>query len=70
MLMNKFKQFLEENWVLVLSFIYIISPIDVIPGDFATGVGLIDDFFVLVLTGIYLFVKFLIRERKKEKKDI
>jgi uncharacterized membrane protein YkvA (DUF1232 family) len=64
--MEKVKRFLKENWILVLSFIYIISPIDLIPGDFATGVGLIDDIGVLFLTGIYSFVKFLIIERRKE----
>jgi uncharacterized membrane protein YkvA (DUF1232 family) len=68
--MDKVKRFLKENWVYVLSLIYIISPIDLIPGDLVTGVGLIDDLGVLVLTGGYAFVKFLIddREGKKEKK--
>jgi uncharacterized membrane protein YkvA (DUF1232 family) len=68
--MDKVKHFLKENWVYVLSLIYIISPIDLIPGDLVTGVGLIDDLGVLVLTGGYAFVKFLIddREGKKEKK--
>lgn len=67
--MDKVKRFLKENWVLVLSFIYIISPIDLIPGDFVTGVGLIDDLGVLVSTGLYMFIKFLIaeKEQKKEK---
>jgi uncharacterized membrane protein YkvA (DUF1232 family) len=67
--MEKVKRFLKENWVLVLSFIYIISPIDLIPGDIVTGVGLIDDLMVLVLTGGYAFIKFLIVERKAKKKE-
>lgn len=66
--MDKVKRFLKENWVLVLSFIYIISPIDLIPGDLVTGMGLIDDLFVLILTGGYAFVKFLIADRKEKKK--
>ena len=62
--MQKLKQFLKDNWVLVLSFIYIISPIDLIPGDFATGIGLIDDIAVLGATGVYAFIRFLIVEKK------
>lgn len=64
--MKKLKKFLEENWILVLSFIYIVSPIDLIPGDMATGVGLIDDIFVLISTGGYLLIKSLLDNRSKE----
>ncbi|MFA7627990.1 MAG: DUF1232 domain-containing protein [Candidatus Dojkabacteria bacterium] len=64
--MKKLKRFFKENWVLVLSFIYIVSPIDLIPGDMATGVGLIDDIFVLISTGGYLLIKFLIDNRGEE----
>lgn len=64
--MKKLKEFLKENWILVLSFIYIVSPIDLIPGDMATGIGLIDDIFVLISTGGYLFIKFMIDNRGKE----
>jgi uncharacterized membrane protein YkvA (DUF1232 family) len=68
--MKKFKQFLKENWVFVLSFIYIISPIDIIPGDLATGVGVIDDIGVLFLTLIYSFIKFLIVDKKDESEEL
>jgi uncharacterized membrane protein YkvA (DUF1232 family) len=64
--MKELKQFFKENWMLVLSFIYIVSPIDLIPGDMATGIGLIDDIFVLFSTGGYLLIKFLIDNRGKE----
>jgi uncharacterized membrane protein YkvA (DUF1232 family) len=64
--MKKLKQFFKENWILVLSFIYIVSPIDLIPGDMATGIGLIDDIFVLFSTGGYLLIRFLIDNRGKE----
>lgn len=64
--MKKLKQFFKENWILVLSFIYIVSPIDLIPGDMATGVGLIDDIFVLISTGGYLLIKSLLDNRSKE----
>jgi uncharacterized membrane protein YkvA (DUF1232 family) len=50
-----------------LSLIYIISPIDLIPGDIATGIGLIDDLGVLLLTGVYAFVKFVILDKKESK---
>mgnify|MGYP001210568043 CR=1 FL=1 len=64
--MKKLKQFFKENWILVLSFIYIVSPIDFIPGDIATGIGLIDDIFVLISTGGYLLIKFLVENKKEE----
>jgi len=64
--MKKLKEFLKENWILVLSFIYIVSPIDFIPGGMATGIGLIDDVVVLMSTGGYLLIKFLIENRNKE----
>lgn len=66
--MNKIKQFLKENWVYLLSFIYIISPIDIIPGDLATGIGITDDLGVLLLTGGYAFVRFLVDSKKTETK--
>jgi len=66
--MHKVKQFFKENWVYVLSFVYIISPIDLIPGDWATGVGLIDDLGVLLLTVIYSFIRFLIVEDEEGNK--
>ena len=62
--MKKLKQFFKENWILVLSFIYIVSPIDLIPGDMATGIGLIDDIFVLISTSGYLLIRFLIKNKE------
>ena len=64
--MKKLKQFLKENWILVLSLIYIVSPIDFIPGNIVMGIGLIDDIFVLISTGGYLLIKFLIENKKEE----
>jgi uncharacterized membrane protein YkvA (DUF1232 family) len=66
--MDKVKQFLKENWIYLLSFIYILSPIDLIPGDLATGIGVIDDLGVLVLTGGYAFVRFLVDSKKSNGK--
>jgi uncharacterized membrane protein YkvA (DUF1232 family) len=65
--MKKLKQFFKENWILVLSFIYIVSPIDFISGDVATGIGLIDDVFVLISTSVYFLTKFLVEDKKEEK---
>jgi uncharacterized membrane protein YkvA (DUF1232 family) len=67
--MSKSKEFLKQNWVLILSLIYIISPIDLIPGDIATGIGLIDDIAVLAGTGVYAFIRFLIEEKKRGRKE-
>lgn len=66
--MEKLKEFLKENWILVFSFIYIVSPIDLIPGDLASGIGLIDDMAVLLSTSIFLFVKFLLRKKEEVPK--
>lgn len=66
--MEKLKEFFKENWILLFSFIYIISPIDLIPGDLASGIGLIDDMAVLFSTSIFLFVKFLLRKKEEVPK--
>jgi uncharacterized membrane protein YkvA (DUF1232 family) len=66
--MNNIKIFLRQNWFLVLSFIYIVSPIDLIPGDMATGIGLIDDIGVLLGTAIYMFVRFLMDGKESSTK--
>mgnify|MGYP002357445038 CR=1 FL=1 len=66
--MEKLKEFFKENWILLFSFIYIISPIDLIPGDLASGIGLIDDMAVLLSTSIFLFVKFLLRKKEEVPK--
>ena len=68
--MDKVKTFLKQNWVLVLSLIYILSPIDLIPGDMVTGIGLIDDIVVLAGTSIYAFVKFLLEEKSMNREVV
>lgn len=65
--MEKVKTFLKQNWILVLSLIYILSPIDLIPGDMVTGIGLIDDIAVLFGTTIYAVVRYVIEEKKSKK---
>lgn len=67
--MGKFKQFVKSNWIYILSLIYILSPIDLIPGDVATGIGLIDDLGVLLLTGGYAVIKTALDNKKEEKEQ-
>jgi uncharacterized membrane protein YkvA (DUF1232 family) len=64
--MKRLKEFFKKNWVLIFSFIYIVSPIDLIPGDMATGIGLIDDMFVLIVTTIYFLIRFLTESEEGE----
>lgn len=40
-------KFIRENWLIILSAIYIVSPFDIIP-DFIVGMGLTDDIAVVV----------------------
>ena len=65
--MQKLKQFFKENWVLILSLIYIISPIDIIPGDMATGIGLIDDLGVLLATVVYTLIRSSTTDKKEKE---
>ncbi len=66
--MKQLKQFFKKNWILILSFVYIVSPIDLISGDMATGIGLIDDMAVLIFTTGYLLIRFL--TEPEEGKDV
>ncbi len=66
--MKNIKQFLIDNWVLILSFIYILSPVDFIPGDIVTGIGLIDDLSVLIMTTIYVIIRALVKQNKGKER--
>jgi uncharacterized membrane protein YkvA (DUF1232 family) len=53
-------KFLKKNWLLILSLIYILSPIDLIPEAFLGPLGLIDDaglLFILILKAIIQFLQ-------------
>jgi|GEM_PF-6854835 len=52
-------KFAQENFILILSALYIFSPIDFIPEALVGPFGLIDDAVVLVGLLVFLFVKFL-----------
>ncbi len=43
------KKFLKDNWILILSLIYILSPIDIIPEAFLGPFGIIDDSLLVIL---------------------
>jgi len=50
------KIFIKNNWLLILSLIYIISPIDFVPEFLLGPLGLIDDLglvIVLLVIAIY-----------------
>ncbi len=56
----------------ILSVIYLVSPVDLIPGDLATGFGLIDDAAVIpILLGCLKILGFdasrLLGRRQKKK---
>lgn len=41
-------KFIKQNWILILSVIYILSPIDLIPEFLLGPLGIIDDAAVLI----------------------
>lgn len=44
------KKFFKENWILILSLLYILSPIDFIPEFLLGPLGIVDDLgFILFL---------------------
>lgn len=51
------KIFIKNNWVLILSLIYILSPIDFIPEFFLGPLGIVDDFLLVVLLLIMAWFK-------------
>lgn len=60
------KEFLKDNWPLLLVFIYVLSPIDLIPEALpAVGniIGTLDDATLVLLQGILTY-----QNIKKEKK--
>lgn len=56
------KNFIKNNWLLLLSLIYILSPIDLIPEFFVGPLGIIDDVWLVIL----LLIKAFISQRKTQ----
>lgn len=63
--MNKF---LKENWLLILSLIYILSPIDFIPEVLLGPIGIVDDLTLVVFLLVVKTVQ-VISEKYKERKS-
>lgn len=54
--MKNIKKFVKNNWLIILSAIYIFSPLDFVP-EFLAPFGIIDDFGVLATTIAYQFLQ-------------
>ncbi|MEO6729352.1 MAG: YkvA family protein [Candidatus Dojkabacteria bacterium] len=64
-------KFIKQHWFLILSLIYILSPIDFIPELFLGPLGLIDDLGLVVFLLFYEGVKFIYNLRvEKNYKEI
>lgn len=57
------KTFLKENWLLVVTLFYVLSPIDFIPDDLPL-IGSVDDTFVVLFEIIKRYREF---KNNKEK---
>jgi uncharacterized membrane protein YkvA (DUF1232 family) len=51
-------KFIKRHWILIISLIYLLWPIDLI-SDFFGPVGLIDDAGVLLLAFVVEFLRFM-----------
>lgn len=61
------KKFLKENWILVVSAIYLLSPIDFIPEMLTGPLGLIDDgglLLVLIAKALWGYYRSTIKNNK------
>ena len=53
----KMKDFITRNKIIILSILYIISPIDLMPIFLLGPVGLIDDLFVALVLLVYALIR-------------
>lgn len=58
-------KFLRKNWLIILSVIYIISPIDLIP-DYIIGLGLADDLTIAIANILIAMAKNKRNSKSKE----
>jgi uncharacterized membrane protein YkvA (DUF1232 family) len=65
---NFITAFLKKNWLIILAFIYFLSPIDIIP-DVLPAIGFGDDIGVLLLSLLVEIVKKRYFSKKKTGKD-
>jgi uncharacterized membrane protein YkvA (DUF1232 family) len=62
-------KFIKSNWLLILSLVYVLSPLDFIPELLLGPIGIIDDgglLIVLLIKATYSFIK----ESKMENKNV
>ncbi len=52
-------KFIKTNFILILSIIYVLSPIDIIPEALLGPIGIIDDAGVVLLMGGQLIWKYI-----------
>lgn len=57
-------RYIKENWVIILSLIYILSPIDFIPEILVGPLGLIDDLGVVLFLILFAFYREYNRRKK------
>lgn len=50
--MNKIWNFAKDNWVIILTAIYVLSPVDLIPNAVAPVLGVLDDLGVIGLAAL------------------
>ncbi|MFS8131283.1 MAG: DUF1232 domain-containing protein [Candidatus Dojkabacteria bacterium] len=60
---NTMWKFARQHWLLILSLIYILSPIDFIPEAFLGPIGLIDDLGLVTFLIFYEAIKFIYNQR-------
>lgn len=66
--MSPVKNFFKKNWIIVLSALYILSPLDILP-EFLAPLGIIDDIGVLATTIVYKFLQERKNYKGSEKQD-
>lgn len=57
------KRFFKENWILIISLLYILSPFDFIPEMFLGPIGIIDDSAIV----IFLLIQAVLKHFRKGK---
>lgn len=56
-------KFIRKNWLLILSLIYLVSPINIIPDFVAGPLGLIDDVGIV----LFLLLRAFLNQRKENQ---
>lgn len=49
--------FIKQNWLLIISLIYVLSPIDIIPEFLVGPLGLLDDIVLIIALLIFRAIK-------------